>query len=567
MEHGAYYLKDVLILLAAAIFVVAIFRQLRLSPVIGFLFAGAAIGPFGLEIITDVEQKSYFAEFGIVFLLFLIGLELSFRRLLEMRAYVLGLGGLQLMITGFILSFVVDTFIHNFEVAIVIGFALALSSTAIVLQVLEDRGERLSQVGRVSFSVLLLQDLAVVPLLILVPMLAGNEASLKEEIFIILRNAFIVIAAMIVAGRLLLQPILVLIANTKNSELFVAMTLLLALGASYATQYAGLSLALGAFLAGLLVAETQFRKQIEADILPFKGLLMGLFFMTIGMGFDMGEMFDDVYTIFLYSAGLIAIKAGILIGLCRMFRLGWETTLRSAFLMSQGGEFAFILFDMAARKGLLELQIAKELLLVVTITMAITPLMYAFINRYFKHKYKQKDAEVSIKDTEDLHGHFVICGFGWVGENLAKFLATDDVRFVAVESEASRVRVGRDMGIPVYFGDAARVEILRALKAEKAKAIIITIHDSRAEVRIIQTIKNTFPNVPIIARAKHIDNIEMLKKEGATYVVPEAFESSIQIGKLALRVLGAPESEINQTAKVFREKSISLDEFSRQEED
>ena len=571
MHSEEEFLPDILILLAAAVFVVAIFRQLRLSPVLGFLFAGAVIGPYGIPIngepiISDIEGKSYLAEFGVVFLLFMIGLELSFRRLAELRAYVLGLGGLQFIITGLVFTLIGTLLINDLKVAAVLGFAMALSSTAIVLQVLEERGERLSQVGRVSFSVLLLQDLAVVPLLIIVPLLADTSDHVSEAIWLTIRNAILVIIVMIVLGRSLLNPILSLIARSGSSELFVAMTLLVALGAAYATKYAGLSLALGGFLAGLMVAETQFRKQVETDIMPFKGLLMGLFFMTVGMHFNLLEMINKIIPIFLYSVGLIAAKVLILIGLCRLFRLGWETSIKSAFLLAQGSEFAFVLFGLAANKGLIDQTVSQDLLLIVTFTMALTPLLYAFTNRYYKHFAKPVNAQEEINQTEDLHGHFIVCGFGWVGENLAKFLAADNVNFVGLDSEPGRVKLGREMGFPVYYGDASRTEILKSLKADKAKGIIVTIHDSKAEVRIIQTVKNSFPGLPIIARAKHIDNIDNLKEAGATYVVPEAFESSIQIGKLALRVLGAPESEIIRTTKEFRDNSLNLDEFSQKEE-
>lgn len=565
MHHDTGFLQDIIVLLAAAVFVVAIFRQLRLSPVLGFLFAGAAIGPHGFEIISDVEGKSYLAEFGVVFLLFVIGLELSFRRLSDMRAYVLGLGGLQFLLTGIAFTFLANLLMNDLQVAGVIGFALALSSTAIVLQVLEERGERLSQVGRVSFSVLLLQDLAVVPLLIIVPILASGSEEVATELGKTIRNAAIVIFVMVVAGKVLLNPILSLVAKTKSSELFVALTLLVVLGASFASQAAGLSLALGGFLAGLMIAETQFRKQVESDIMPFKGLLMGLFFMTIGMNFDLKELVDDIVIILFYSLVLIAVKAMILVAVCKLFKLGWETSIKSAMLMAQGSEFAFILFGLADRKGLIDAELSQDLLLIVTVTMAVTPLIYAVTNRYFKYINKAAPEDEEVKQTGDLHGHFVICGFGWVGENLAKFLATDNVNFVALDSEPSRVKKGREMNMPVYYGDAARVEMLKSLQVDKAKAVIITIHDSKAEIRIIQTIKKSFPNIPIIVRAKHIDNIQQLKDEGATYVVPEAFESSIQIGKLALSVMGASEAEIMRTTKDFRKNALDLEGFEKED--
>jgi CPA2 family monovalent cation:H+ antiporter-2 len=559
MHENQEFLPDILVLLTAAVFVVAIFRQFNLSPVLGFLFAGAAIGPFGFNIIDATDEKNYIAEYGVVFLLFVIGLELSLRRLAEMRSYILGLGGLQLVITAFIISFGIYQLIPTYDVALLVGGALALSSTAIVLQVLEERGERLSQVGRVSFAVLLMQDLAVIPLLILIPIMSGKEGFEAGELENLLLSAVLVVVGMFLFGRYLLNPLLRMVANTNSSELFTATTLLVALAASFATQYAGLSQALGAFLGGLMVAETSFRKQVEADVMPFKALLMGLFFMTIGMNFNLEELVRHFPIVIILSLGLILLKGTIIYLICKLFKLETETSLKSAILLSQGGEFAFILFNLAARDSLIDNQISQLLLLTVTLTMALTPLMYGGITLYYSRlKSKNADQDMEITKTEDLQGHLIICGFGWVGENLAKFLLADHVNFIAVDTEARRVKIGREMGMPVYYGDAARLEILRSLHAEKAKALVVTIHDSKAEIRIIQAVKNTYPNLPIIVRAKHIDSVEQLKKEGATYVVPEAFESSIQIGKLTLRVLGTSDDEINRITQNFREENTGL---------
>lgn len=567
MHENQHFLPDIIVLLSAAVFVVAIFRQLNLSPVLGFLFAGAIIGPYGFGIVGSTEEKSYIAEYGVVFLLFVIGLELSFRKLAEMRAYVLGLGGLQLIITALALGFGVFQFVNDFKVALLIGGALALSSTAIVMQVLEERGERLSQTGRVSFAVLLMQDLAVIPLLILVPIMAGHGDTANGEIQNILKNAFFVVAGMLVFGRFLLKPLLRAVANTNSSELFMATTLLVALAASFATQAAGLSHALGAFVGGLMVAETSFRKQVEADIMPFKALLMGLFFMTIGMTFNINELIKQFPTVILFSSVLIFVKAAIMFLLCKLFRLENDTAIKSSFLLAQGGEFAFILFGLAAKERLISEQVSQLLLLTVTLTMALTPLIYAAVSYIFKSINKKPEAEQEITKTQDLSNHLIICGFGWVGENVAKFLLADQVNFIAVDTEARRVKIGREMGLPVYYGDAARIEILRALKADKAKALVITIHDSKAEIRIIQAVKNTYPDLPIIVRAKHIDSVEQLKKEGATYVVPEAFESSIQIGKLTLRVLGTPEDEITRITQNFREENTNMEMAIKKEVD
>jgi CPA2 family monovalent cation:H+ antiporter-2 len=432
--------------------------------------------------------------------------------------------------------------------------------------VLEERGERLTQTGRVSFAVLLMQDLAVIPLLILIPIMAGQSADTAGVIGKVVQNTAIFVVGMLLFGRFLLKPLLRAIANTNSSELFTATTLLVALAASFATQAADLSHALGAFVAGLMIAETSFRKQVEADVMPFKALLMGLFFMTIGMSFNLTELIKQFPLVIALSAALIFAKAAIMFLCCKIFRLQNETAIKSSLLLAQGGEFAFILFGLAAKEGLINANVSQLLLLTVTLTMALTPLIYAAVTYYYgRVSEKKPEGEQEITKTEDLNGHLIICGFGWVGENLAKFLLADQVNFIAVDTEARRVKLGREMGLPVYYGDAARIEILRALKADKAKALVVTIHDSKAEIRIIQAVKNTYPDLPIIVRAKHIDSVEQLKKEGATYVVPEAFESSIQIGQVTLRVLGTPEENINRLTQAFRDENTNSDMIIKKE--
>lgn len=559
MHADAHQLPEVLILLAAAVLVVAVFRLLRLSPVLGFLFAGAAIGPYGFSLIQDAESNATLAEFGVVFLLFIIGLELSFKRLREMRSYVIGIGGAQLVITALAICLGVFFVTKDLKSAMVIGAALALSSTAIVLQVLDERGERLSQVGRVSFAVLLLQDLAVIPLLILVPTLGGEDANLTAELGSAFIRALVVIVVLVIIGRILLRPFLSLIAQSNSEELFLATALLLALGASFATEYFGLSMALGAFIAGLLLAETEFQKQVEADILPFKGLLMGLFFMTVGMRFNIAELLAKFPDVIVYSAILILIKAGVMIFVCRLFRLSWHTAIKSGLLLAQGSEFAFILFNLAVGKGLLGNELGQVLLLVVTLTMALTPLFFTIFNSTFS-KISEVSRKEKITDTEDLEGHFILVGFGWVGENLGKMLSMDNYSYVALDHEVKRVKAGRAMNMPVYYGDASRPDILESLQIRKARAVIITIHDSKPISRIIQIINHLYPQTLIICRAKHIDQVESLRKLGATIVIPEAYESAIQIGKSSLQIVGVGDMEIERLIRKFRIKEIEKDE-------
>ncbi len=560
MSHGES-LQEILIMLSAAVAIVAIFRQFNLSPVLGFLFAGAAIGPTGLELVGNLKEKSYIAEYGVVFLLFTIGLELSFKRLREMRVYVLGLGAAQVLITTGIIGYLAFLYLDNWKVALIIGGSFAMSSTAVVLQVLSERGERLSQVGRVSFAVLLAQDLAVIPLLVMLPILATGNGDISEQLGISFAYAIAIVTLMLLAGRFLLKPVLSVIASAsrRNSELFVATTLLLVLGAAHATEHFGLSLAFGAFIAGLMIAETEYRKQVEVDINPFKGLLMGLFFMTIGMSFDLNELINRLPEVVLYSALLLAIKSLVIISLCRAFQLSWQSSIRSGLLLAQGSEFSFVLFGLALEKDMLSSGVGQLLLIVVSFSMAITPLVYSLIVYLFSKRKKSSD--IAITETEDLDGHFVICGFGWVGENLAKLFSEEGINFVAVEQETKRVKAGRALGLPVFYGDATRPEILESLRVKKAKAVIVTIHDSKPVKRVVQSIRHRYKDAVIIARAKHKENMEAILKAGANIVVPEAYESAMLIARNALIVNGGSEKEISRAIAQFM--SDRLDELNK----
>jgi CPA2 family monovalent cation:H+ antiporter-2 len=335
----------------------------------------------------------------------------------------------------------------------------------------------------------------------------------------------------------------------------MATTLLLVLGGAFITEQAGLSMALGAFIAGLLLAETEFRKQVEVDIMPFKGLLLGLFFMTVGMNFNLSEMLARFPLVVILSFALIFFKTLIVAAICILFKMDFRKGIKIGLLLSQASEFAFILFNLALSKGLIEEELAQTLLLVVSFTMAITPLMFAVASFYFnKVKKSSKQQKYQIKDTEDLKGHFIICGFGWMGENLARLFSMDNFSFVAIDDEPRRVKAGREMGMPVYYGDATRQEILNSLQVRNARAVIVTIHDTRPAQKIISSIRKAFPDKTIIARAKHVENIESIRKSGADIVIPEAYESSIQVAMNALKLHGLPDFDIDLIVENFRNK-------------
>ncbi len=371
--HDTSNLPVILILLATAVVIVALFRKLRVSPVLGYLVAGMAIGPTGAGIITDTSGTAAAAEFGIAFLLFIIGLELSWERLHAMRRYVFIVGIAQVVLTTGVLA--AGIYVAGFPVAtaVIIAGGLAFSSTAFVLQLITEYNQKASQLGRLSLAVLLVQDIAVIPLLVIVPTLAHNQPLPATDIILIIIKAVAVLALILFAGRLLLRPLYRLIASLANPELFTALTLLVVLGTGWLTSMAGLSLALGAFMAGILMAETEYRHQVEADVMPYKGLLLGLFFMTVGMSTDVRVLWEHFSSVLMLASGLMAVKALIIIGLCRAFGFGVATSMQAGLLLAQGGEFAFIVFGQAVGQLFIGTHLAQILTAVVTVSMALTP--------------------------------------------------------------------------------------------------------------------------------------------------------------------------------------------------
>jgi len=557
------YLQEIVILLLAAIVIVAIFKRLRLSPVLGYLVAGALLGDYGMGIIHSSESTHYIAEFGIVFLLFAIGLELTFDRLKSMRMAVFGIGTAQLALTSAIFIGVAHWLGASMQAAIVIGGGLALSSTAVVLQVLAERGEQATQAGRIALAVLILQDLAVVPLLIMVPLLGKSDTSVVDVVFHSMFEAFVVLTLIMFFGRRILRPIYQAIGSLHNHELFVATTLLVVLGSAWVTSAAGLSLALGAFVAGLLVAETEFRPQVESDIEPFKGLLLGLFFITIGMSIDLTMLYNKIGMILFLTILLILMKTFIIVLLMRAFRFRFSTALHSGLLLSQGGEFAFILFNLAAEQGILENDFMHLMLVVVSISMAITPLLAALGRKISDRAISRDPIYLNYRDiqqeTADLENHIIIAGFGRVGKTIGQVLTAREIgNYIALDSDPKNVHDGRKEGLPVYYGHADRIDTLRSLGIERAKLIAISVRDRQATKRAVQTVHQAWPDLPIIVRAWDRNHAHILREAGATVALAEAFESSLLLASSILTTTGLPESEVQYIIEQFRSDTCPL---------
>ncbi len=552
-----HILINVIILIGVAVFVVSILKRLNLSPVLGYLVAGAVIGDHGFKIIT-YNQTKMLGELGVVFLLFAIGLELSIARLKAMRKYVFGLGSLQVLTTTIVIAAAFVLISGNNGAAIIIGGGLALSSTAIVMQVIEETRSQSTQIGRIALAILLLQDLAVVPLLVIVPLLSGNStSSLATALGIAFLKAIVALFAIFIAGRLFLRPLFGLISseNGDNSELPISMTLLVVLSAAWATEYFGLSLALGAFVAGILVAETEFRIQAEESIYPFKSLLLGLFFMTVGMNIDVKEIYNQLSTIITFSIALILVKTFITGSFCILFRFSKGVSLHAGLLLSQGGEFAFILFGLGKETGVLPEKTATILFLIVTCTMAMTPLLSALgqkLAEKIDNVTRKSPLEVLEFGTRDLANHVIIGGFGSIGKMIARVLEAEGLNYVILDVNDDIIAAERANSLPIFKGDIGQFNTLQAVGLSRAIAVVLTMNNQVTVKKSLKTIHSHYPDLKTVVRLKNLDNAREFYDIGADTIVPEDYETGLQIGGAILKSIGISEYEINRIKSQFR---------------
>ncbi|POG51539.1 potassium transporter, partial [Wolbachia sp. wRi_2] len=551
-----------IILLSAAVFIVIAFWKMNISPVLGYFVAGAVIGSHGFNLIHSAEAMDNLAEFGVVFLLFIIGLELTFERLIAMRIHVFGFGSLQVIVTMVAIWCIALAFGVNTNIATVIGGGLALSSTAIVLQVLQEKGSQASQVGRLSIAVLLMQDFAVVPLIVLVPLLTGNsEHSLISSLAGSLVQAAIALVLIFITGRLLLRPLFSVIAKMESNEIFISTTLLIVLGAAFITEQFHLSLALGAFVAGLLVAETEYRHSVEHAVLPFKDLFLGLFFMTVGMSINTELLLNKLPLITLLSIILIVLKTSIIYILCRFFGFKSAPAIQAGLLLSQGGEFAFILFRLADELNVLPSEIAQVLMMVTTVTMAFTPLLSGlgdWIANSFSTEKTILDDEAVETDTQDLYNHVIVAGFGRVGYMVTKMLTAEHLSYVVVDIQSKIVKEGKSDSFPIYLGDVTRCEILKSVGIERAQALVISIKNEVTIKKVVSLVAANFPHVNIVIRLPDLSNVEVYRDLGASKIIPETSEIGLQLGGAALSLSGISESGVTSLKSRFRKGNYSM---------
>ena len=552
------FLQEAVVLLAAAVIAVPIATRLGLGSVLGYLAAGVAVGPAALGLVGDAGEILHVAELGVVLLLFLIGLELDPRRLLALRRAVFVAGGLQATLTALALGAIALALGAGWRAALVAGAALSLSSTALGVQLLAERRELRSPHGQAAFGILLFQDLAAIPLLAAVPALAGGGGDGPPALQLALR-AGAVVAVVLLGGRFVARPALKRVAALRNPELFTASALLLVVGTALLVASAGLSMALGAFLAGVLLANTEFRHELEADLAPFKGLLLGLFFVGIGIAADVGLLRERPAEILGLVAVLVLVKALVAGAVGR--RLGTDSALSLAIVLSQGGEFAFVVFSAAARQGVLPPRVADALVLAVALSMATTPALFGLHARLVRPRLRRRE-ERAFDVAPDGEPPVLIAGFGRVGQVVARILAAKRIPFTALDASPEHIDFVRRFGNKVFFGDASRVDLLRAARADSARLFVLAIDDVEASLRTAEVVLRNFPHLAVFARARNRDHAYRLRSLGITNITRETFLSSIDLATVVLQALGTSAAAAAQAGARFREHDEALFEES-----
>ncbi|MGZ5042145.1 MAG: glutathione-regulated potassium-efflux system protein KefC [Usitatibacter sp.] len=545
-------MHEALIFLAAAVICVPIAARLGLGSVMGYLIAGAAIGPWGFGFIGDVASTQNLAELGVVLMLFVIGLELDPRRLMAMRSTVFGGGSLQLAVSGAVLMGGLMAVGLAWQAALVGGLALALSSTAIATQAMTERGELDTPTGRSAFGILLFQDIAAIPLIALVPVLARVETPGSDPLWMRAGLAVAAIAGVVVIGRLFIRPALRLIARIDIRELFTAFTLLLVIGVAELMSLAGLSMAMGAFLAGVLLASSEFRHALESDIEPFKGLLLGLFFISVGMTIDFGLLASRPLAVALLVAGFVALKFVSLWAVARMLDI-CRDRWHFAALLAQGGEFAFVVFGVARESRLFSAEWEALLTVTVALSMALTPLMLILNDRLARRAPKDEKAA----DTIDAQAPVIIAGFGRFGQIVGRLLLANDIRAVVLDHDPDQIESLRKFGYRVFYGDATRLDLLEAAGARHARLLVNAIDDVEASILLVDRVRANFPSLPILSRARNVSHYFELKLRGVQVAERETFESALRVGRAALERLGFDPFRARELADLFRRHNIA----------
>ncbi|MEQ9346945.1 MAG: cation:proton antiporter [Thalassospira sp.] len=556
MHQGVLF--ELFLILTAAIIAVPIAHRLRANSIIGFLIGGFCIGPFGLGLINEREDIATVAELGVVFLLFMIGLELSRERLRVIGGRFAALGLLQILVSMAALLGVLAISDFPLPTALVIAGALALSSTAIILKQLSDDRQLNTRFGRAALAILLLQDVAVGPFLIMVQ--AAGNAGTETSPWISILLGFGSVAVLLLIGRYLLPRLFGYIASLKNPDLFAIGTLFVVLAASTLTEISGLSMALGAFIAGVMLAETEFRHQIEADIAPFRGVFLSLFFMSVGMSVNANVVYTQFGTVMLSLIALIAIKTGVLFVLAMVMKFEKGTAIRVALSLAAGGEFAFVMFALAAQNGAIPFELAAMLIPVVALSMALTPSLIT-LGHKIEEKLNPKDDDQLGPISDEAEGitqHVLVIGSGRVGRVLARLLKTRKIPFIVLDSDAQQVSRGRAEGLPVFFADGSRPETFRAARTEEAKIAVVAMGNPHATEKTVALLRQHYPHLKIFARAQDITHIGPLSRSGADAAIPEVLETGLRLSDHVLSACDVPQEEIDAEIAKFRRADMLL---------
>jgi monovalent cation:H+ antiporter-2, CPA2 family len=563
-----HLLIHIVLLLAIAVAIVALSRRLHFPPVLGYIVVGIIVGPNGFGWIDKEENIELLAEFGIVFLLFAIGLEFSLAQMMSMRRQVFGLGTVQVVITAVLVYAVGDLAGLDTNTNIVVASAFALSSTAIVIKQLTEQSEIHSRHGRSALGVLIFQDIVAIPLLILIPTLAITNASdnvLGLALSVAFLKGILVVIIMHLIGKYLLRPLFHEVASAKSQELFTLTVLTVALGAAAFTEQMGLSMTLGAFLAGMMLSETEYRHQIESDIRPFQDILLGLFFVTVGMLISLEVLQQHFLLILGITIGIVALKGVVLYVVARLFKKEGGVALRIALSLSQVGEFGLVLMTLAFTYNLLPLEAGNILLTSAVLSMSIAPFLVKFNGRIAKYWHKEtyasshSEIEHNISESnEHLNQHVILCGFGRVGQTVSRFLTKSNKPFIALDMDIKRVREAHDAGESVYYGDAAKETILRAAFLNKAKIVIVTFSDFHASIKILKNIRHINKYIPILVRTPDDAHVNELIEAGANEVIPDTFEASIMLASHLMLMIGEPPRKVLREIRGIRKNRYHL---------
>ena len=582
-QHAFPFLREILLFLTLAGILIPMLQRLRINQVLGFLAAGALAGPFGLGLLTPRfpwmtwltfpagEGVNALGELGVLFLMFMIGLELSMARLWSMRGWVFGIGGAQVVLSAIALGSVLHLAGQPWTSATILGLVLSLSSTAVVMQLLNEQQTTGTKLGQAAFAVLMLQDLAVVPLLIVIGALGQGTHDPNGTtvlVFATIGKAVGAIALIYFAGRRIVHPLFRAFARHRQPDVFMALILLCTFGIASLSAAAGLSMALGALIAGLLLAETEFRHEVELMVEPFKGLLMGLFFMTVGMQMDARQMVAAPLWLAAAVLVLLVIKALVVTGLFRLGRLNWGRAVEGGMLLGQGGEFAFIVIGYAVAAHLVDAALGARIMLAVGLSLFVTPVLARLgrsIGEGWESRHRPDAIELAGAELDAARGRIIIAGFGRVGQQLAKLLTAQQIPFVAFENNATLVAHFHADGLPVYFGNAAQAELLRRVHAGAAPAIVLTMDHPASALHAVRGIRREFPGVPLFARARDERNARALANAGATVVVPETLEASLQLSAFVLEAMGLEARAVDGIIDAERDLfEASLQQAARQ---